>query len=73
MKSVALVALGMVSASAGAANLTWVGGAEGEFENFPDGKYVDSCGNKFRIDYAGGDGNDIVLTCRGNGFAIVVR
>ena len=46
---------------------------EGEFENFPDGKYVDSCGNKFRIDYAGGDGNDIVLTCRGNGFAIVVR
>ena len=46
---------------------------EGEFANFTDGKYVDASGNKFMINYAGGDGNDIVLTCRGSGFAVIVR
>ncbi len=46
---------------------------EGEFANFVNGKYTDDNGNKYVVNYAGGDGNDIVLSARGNGFAIFVR
>lgn len=46
---------------------------EGEFSNFVKGKYTDDKGNKFVVNYAGGDGNDIVVSARGNGFSIVLR
>ena len=46
---------------------------EGEFANFVNGKYTDDNGNKYVVNYAGGDGNDIVLSARGSGFAIFVR
>lgn len=46
---------------------------EGEFVNFVNGKYTDDNGNKYVVNYAGGDGNDIVLSARGSGFAISVR
>ena len=46
---------------------------EGEFANFIDGKYTDEAGHKFSIDYAGGDGNDIVLRSYGAGLFIYVR
>ena len=46
---------------------------EGEFANFVNGKYTDDNGNKYVVNYAGGDGNDIVLSARGCGFAIFVR
>ena len=36
-------------------------------------KYTDDKGNKFVVNYAGGDGNDIVVSARGNGFSIVLR
>ena len=46
---------------------------EGEFVNFVNGKYTDDNGNKYVVNYAGGDGNDIVLSARGNGFTIIIR
>ncbi len=46
---------------------------EGEFANFVNGKYTDDNGNKYVVNYAGGDGNDIVLSARGNGFSIIIR
>jgi len=46
---------------------------EGEFANFKNGKYIDPSGHRFFIDYAGGDGNDIVLTSRSAGLSVVVR
>ena len=46
---------------------------EGEFANFVNGKYTDDNGNKYVVNYAGGDGNDIVLSARGSGFAIFVQ
>ena len=46
---------------------------EGEFVNFVNGKYTDDNGNKYVVNYAGGDGNDIVLSARGNGFSIIIR
>ena len=46
---------------------------EGEFANFVNGKYTDDNGNKYVVNYAGGDGNDIVLSARGSGLSIVVR
>ena len=35
---------------------------DGNFGNLPDGGTVTSNGNKFLVDYAGGDGNDLTLT-----------
>ena len=46
---------------------------EGEFVNFVNGKYTDDNGNKYVVNYAGGDGNDIVISARGNGFTIIIR
>ena len=34
----------------------------GTFKNLPDGGTVVSNGNKFLVDYEGGDGNDLTLT-----------
>ena len=46
---------------------------EGEFSNFVNGKYTDDKGNKYAVNYAGGDGNDIVLSARGSCFSIIIR
>jgi|GEM_PF-3308706 len=35
---------------------------DGNFSNLPDGETVTSNGNKFLVDYEGGDGNDLTLT-----------
>jgi autotransporter-associated beta strand protein len=45
----------------------------GQFSNFVDGKYRDAFGNKYMINYSGGDGNDIALVSRGSGLSIIVR
>lgn len=45
----------------------------GQFSNFVDGKYRDAFGNKYIINYSGGDGNDIALVSYGSGLSIIVR
>ncbi|MDF1813033.1 MAG: Ig-like domain-containing protein, partial [Verrucomicrobiales bacterium] len=46
-------------------NLNTSGGITGEFENAPNNTEFDANGYTWRVNYDGGDGNDVVLTYRG--------
>ncbi len=46
---------------------------EGMFANFVDGRCIDDFGNRYVINYHGGDGNDVSLFARDQGFKVFVR
>ena len=56
--------------SAGDSGKVWKIATDTSFKPF---EYTDDNGNKYVVNYAGGDGNDIVLSARGNGFSIIIR